>query len=38
MVVMLAAALGAVAAEIAIPLLTKAVIDGAIGARGQAAC
>jgi ATP-binding cassette, subfamily B, bacterial len=35
MIVMLAAALGAVAAEIAIPLLTKSVIDGAIahGAR-----
>ena len=31
MVVMLAAALGAVAAEIAIPLLTKTVVDGAIG-------
>jgi ATP-binding cassette, subfamily B, bacterial len=30
MIVMLAAALGAVAAAIAIPLLTKAVIDGAI--------
>src|SRR5215831_17201770 len=30
MIVMFAAALGAVAAEIAIPLLTKAVIDGAI--------
>jgi len=30
MIVMLAAALGAVAAEIAIPLLTKSVIDGAI--------
>src|SRR5215471_687995 len=30
LVVMFAAALGAVAAEIAIPLLTKAVIDGAI--------
>src|ERR1700757_490826 len=30
MVVMFAAALGAVAAEIAIPLLTKAVVDGAI--------
>ena len=30
MLVMLAAALGAVAAEIAIPLLTKSVIDGAI--------
>ncbi len=36
MIVMLTAALGAVAAGIAIPLLTKAVIDGAIahGARG----
>ncbi len=36
MIVMLAAALGAVAAEIAIPLLTKSVIDGAIahGAKG----
>src|SRR5271170_1523039 len=34
MVVMLAAALGAVAAEICIPLLTKSVIDGAI-ARGD---
>jgi len=35
MIVMFAAALGAVAAEIAIPLLTKSVIDGAIahGAR-----
>jgi ATP-binding cassette subfamily B protein len=35
MIIMLAAALGAVAAEIAIPLLTKSVIDGAIahGAR-----
>jgi len=35
MILMLAAALGAVAAEIAIPLLTKSVIDGAIahGAR-----
>jgi ATP-binding cassette subfamily B protein len=35
MVIMLAAALGAVAAEIAVPLLTKSVIDGAIahGAR-----
>jgi ATP-binding cassette, subfamily B, bacterial len=35
MIIMLAAALGAVAAAIAIPLLTKAVIDGAIahGAR-----
>ncbi len=35
MIVMLAAALGAVAADIAIPLLTKSVIDGAIahGAR-----
>ena len=31
MVVMLVAALGAVAAEIAIPLLTKTVVDGAIG-------
>jgi ATP-binding cassette, subfamily B, bacterial len=31
MIVMLAAALGAVAAEIAIPLLTKSVVDGAIG-------
>ena len=31
MVVMLAVALGAVAAEIAIPLLTKTVVDGAIG-------
>ena len=30
MTVMLAAAIGAVAAEITIPLLTKAVIDGAI--------
>ncbi len=30
MIVMLAAALGAVAAEIAIPLLTKSVVDGAI--------
>src|SRR6516164_6232165 len=30
MIVMLAAAIGAVAAEITIPLLTKAVIDGAI--------
>src|ERR1035438_5224289 len=30
MIVMLAAALGAVAAELAIPLLTKSVIDGAI--------
>jgi ATP-binding cassette, subfamily B, bacterial len=30
MIVMLAAALGAVAAEIAIPLLTKSVIDGAV--------
>ncbi len=30
MIVMLAAALGAVAAEIAIPLLTKTVVDGAI--------
>ncbi len=30
MIVMFAAALGAVAAEIAIPLLTKAVVDGAI--------
>ncbi len=30
MIVMLAAALGAVAAEIAIPLLTRSVIDGAI--------
>jgi ATP-binding cassette, subfamily B, bacterial len=36
MIVMLAAALGAVTAEIAIPLLTKSVIDGAIahGVRG----
>ncbi len=34
MIVMLGAALGAVAAEIAIPLLTKSVIDGAI-ARGD---
>jgi ATP-binding cassette subfamily B protein len=36
LIVMLAAALGAVAAEITIPLLTKAVIDGAIahGVRG----
>ena len=35
MVVMLAAALGAVAAEILIPLLAKSVVDGAIahGAR-----
>src|SRR5271155_5535374 len=31
MIVMLAAALGAVAAEIVIPLLTKSVVDGAIG-------
>jgi ATP-binding cassette subfamily B protein len=31
LVVMLAAALAAVAAEIAIPLLTKSVVDGAIG-------
>jgi ABC-type bacteriocin/lantibiotic exporter with double-glycine peptidase domain len=30
MIVMFAAALGAVAAEIAIPLLTKSVVDGAI--------
>jgi ATP-binding cassette, subfamily B, bacterial len=30
MIVMLGAALGAVGAEIAIPLLTKSVIDGAI--------
>ena len=30
LIVMFAAALGAVAAEIAIPLLTKAVVDGAI--------
>src|SRR5271154_5730241 len=30
MIVMLGAALGAVAAEIAIPLLTKSVVDGAI--------
>jgi ABC-type bacteriocin/lantibiotic exporter with double-glycine peptidase domain len=30
MVVMLAAALGAVTAEIIIPLLTKSVVDGAI--------
>ena len=30
MIVMLAAALGAVAAEIAVPLLTKSVVDGAI--------
>jgi ATP-binding cassette subfamily B protein len=37
MIVMFCAALGAVAAEIAIPLLTKTVIDGAIahGARQQ---
>jgi ATP-binding cassette subfamily B protein len=36
LIVMLASALGAVAAEIAIPLLTKSVIDGAIahGVRG----
>lgn len=36
MIIMLASALGAVAAEIAIPLLTKSVIDGAIahGVRG----
>ena len=34
MIVMFAAALGAVAAEIAIPLLTKSVVDGAI-ARGD---
>ena len=34
MLMMLAAALGAVAAEIAIPLLTKSVVDGAI-ARGD---
>jgi ATP-binding cassette subfamily B protein len=34
LVVMLAAALGAVAAEIVIPLLTKSVVDGAIG-RGD---
>jgi len=34
MIVMLAAALGAVAAEIVIPLLTKTVVDGAI-ARGD---
>jgi ATP-binding cassette subfamily B protein len=35
MIVMLAAALGAVTAEILIPLLTKSVVDGAIahGAR-----
>jgi ATP-binding cassette subfamily B protein len=34
LIVMLAAALGAVAAEIAIPLLTKSVVDGAI-AHGE---
>ena len=35
MIVMFAAALGAVTAEIVIPLLTKAVIDGAIAHRRQ---
>ena len=35
LIVMFAAALGAVAAEIAIPLLTKAVVDGAIAHRDK---